>query len=59
MPSSVPWSVPPPGRESEVVMETHVAQTAPMTMVPIMTMESRSAVALGPTSASTAAPPRS
>ena len=42
---------------SAVVMLIHVAATAPMTMVPTMTMELRSAADCGPTSASTAAPP--
>ena len=39
-------------------MLIHVAATAPMTMVPTMTMELRRAADWGPTRASTAEPPR-
>ena len=38
------WREPTPGSTSDVLMEIQVAATAPMTMVPTMTMELRSAL---------------
>ena len=47
------------GTTRAVVMLIHVAATAPMTMVPTITMEERRAADWGPTRASTAEPPSS